>query len=321
MKKGLVIGKFMPIHKGHIALINFALTHCDEVTISMSFTEHDPIHREHRIGWVKEIFQGNPKISIQVVKDDFDQEELPWSERIKIWVPFVKSRYPHANVIISSEEYGPLLAKELAINHILFDPSRIRVPISATQIRENPFQCWDYIPKEVRPYFVKKICFYGPESTGKSFMAKRMAEEYHTEFVPEVAREMVSSNDFTVEDIISIGQAQTARMLEKLKDANKILFCDSDLITTQIYSHHYLKEIPLVLYEWEKQMSYALYFLFDIDTPWVQDGLRDLGNRREEMLVVFRNELERRGIAYTLVKGNWLERERIVKREVDKLLS
>ena len=63
-----------------------------------------------------------------------------------------------------------------------------------------------------------------------------MAEIYHTEFVPEVAREMISSNEFTVEDIIHIGQAQTQRIKDKLKTANKILFCDTDLITTQIYS-------------------------------------------------------------------------------------
>ena len=43
------------------------------------------------------------------------------------------------------------------------------------------------------------VCFYGPESTGKSFMAKKMAEKYHTKFVPEVARELIASNDFNRE--------------------------------------------------------------------------------------------------------------------------
>lgn len=321
MKRGLIIGKFMPIHKGHIALINFALSHCDEVTVSMSFTEQDPINPEQRLRWIRDIFERNPKISIHLVKDDFDQEDLPWNERIKIWSDFVKSKYPHTNVIVSSEAYGSLLAKKLGIDHISFDLTRMQVPISATRIRENPFQYWDYIPEVVRPYFVKKICLYGPESTGKSSMAKRMAEVYHTGFVPEVAREMVSSNDFTLDDIIRIGQAQTDRVFEKLTEANKVLFCDSDLITTQIYSRHYLKEIPSVLFKLEDQIKYDLYFLFDIDTPWVEDGLRDLGNRREEMFTIFKNELECRGIAYVLVKGNWKERERIVRSEVDKLLS
>lgn len=169
---------------------------------------------------------------------------------------------------------------------------------------------------------IKKVCFYGPESTGKSTMARRMAELYKTEWVPEVAREFVTSNDFTIDDIIKIGHAQTNLVLEETKTANKILFCDSDLITTQIYSRYYLKVVPPVLFELEKQIKYDLYFLFDIDVPWVADGLRDLGenDKRKEMFEVFKKELAKRNIEYILVSGNWGERELIIKQEVNKLL-
>ena len=168
---------------------------------------------------------------------------------------------------------------------------------------------------------IKLICFYGPESTGKSAMAKRMAEIYHTEYVPEVAREMISSNDFTLEDIIRIGQAQTQRIKEKLKKANQILFCDTDLITTQIYSRQYLNEVPKILFDLEKQIHYDKYFLFDIDVPWVADGLRDLGQQRAAMMKIFEVELLKRNIHPVLVKGNWKEREVMIKDEVNKLLK
>lgn len=168
---------------------------------------------------------------------------------------------------------------------------------------------------------LKIVCFYGPESTGKSTMAKRMAEIYKTEFVPEVAREILSSNEFNTEDIIRIGRAQTERVKEKSKTANKILFCDSDLITTQIYSQHYLKIIPGVLFELEKQISYDQYFLFDIDAPWVADGLRDLGEQRGGMMQIFEKELTRRNIRPIKVKGDWEERETIIKKEIDLLLK
>lgn len=162
---------------------------------------------------------------------------------------------------------------------------------------------------------IKLICFYGPESTGKSFMAKKMAEKYQTQFVPEVARELITSNDFNREDIIMIGRAQTERIFEKKRRASKILFCDTDLITTQIYSRQYLKVVPPVLYELEKMVEYDLYFLFDIDVPWVNDGLRDLGDekKREEMYAIFRAELDRRNIPYIKVQGDWEERERIIE--------
>ncbi len=154
-------------------------------------------------------------------------------------------------------------------------------------------------------------------------MARHMAEIYKTEFVPEVSREIVTSNNFTVEDIIKIGHTQTARILEKTKTANRILFCDTDLITTQIYCRHYLKVVPPILFELEKLIKYDLYFLFEPDVPWIADGLRDLGGRerRIEMFEVFKMELERRNINYILVNGNWEAREARIKSETDKWLA
>lgn len=163
---------------------------------------------------------------------------------------------------------------------------------------------------------VKLICFYGPESTGKTELAKRLASLFETTYVPEVARELLSGNDFTREDILRVGRAQTARVLEKGKVANKVLFCDTDLITTQIYARHYLHEVPEELFILEKQVTYDHYFLFDIDVPWIPDGLRDLGNQRHAMLHIFRTELDKRKIPYTMVQGTYLQRERFLIDQV-----
>lgn len=167
----------------------------------------------------------------------------------------------------------------------------------------------------------KIVCLYGSESTGKSFMAKKLAEKYHTEFVPEVARELLTSNEFTEDDIIKIGYAQIDRINLKLKTANKILFCDTDTITTQLYSQHYLKVVPPVLHELEKQIQYDHYFLFDVDVPWVADGLRDLGAKRKEMFEFFKAALDQRNISYTLVQGDWTTRERTITDFIDSLLN
>lgn len=164
---------------------------------------------------------------------------------------------------------------------------------------------------------MKMLCFYGPESTGKSMMAIHLATRFHTEFVPEVAREMLLSNDtIMVEDVIRIGERQTARILEKKKTATQYLFCDTDLITTQIYSRIYLDVVPPVLYELEKQVTFDHYFFFDIDCPWVADGLRDLGHRREEVKNMFLEELNNREIPFTWVRGNWKDREEIIMEEL-----
>ena len=311
----------MPVHEGHLALIRFALGHCDELIVSMSFMENDPIPGTLRFSWLQEIFQNEKKIKVNSVVDDFDDESLPWIRRTKIWSDFLLSRYGRIDVVVSSEEYGPFLSKHLNATHISFDAERKMVPIRARSIRQKPFEYWNFIPKEVRPYFVKKICFYGPESTGKSVMARYLAETYQTEFVPEVAREMVNSNDFTFDDIIKIGYAQTERVMVKSKTANRILLCDTDVITTQIYCRHYLGDVPPILFELEKQITYNQYFLFDIDVPWVADGMRDLGERRIELFNLFKSELDKRNISFKVVKGTFQQRERFIRSTIDKILS
>jgi HTH-type transcriptional repressor of NAD biosynthesis genes len=321
VKRGLVIGKFMPAHEGHIALIRFAALNCDQVIVSMSYKIDDPIPGDLRFEWLKEIFKNDSAIVVEQLKDDFDDESLELNQRTKRWAHFISKCYPPIDIVFSSESYGTPFARHLNAEHLSFDETRSRFPVSASLIRKNPFQYWDYIPASVRPYFVKKVCFYGPESTGKSTMAKKMAAHFDTEFVPEVAREFVTSNVFTVEDIALIAQEHYNRIVEKTRTANKLLLCDTDAITTAIYSKHYLNTVPQVVYDLEKKVSFDLYFLFDIDVEWVADELRDLGDRRGQMFNIFKNELAKRNIPFTLISGSYEEREQKVIKKLNDLLT
>jgi len=321
MKRGLVIGKFMPIHNGHIALINFAKAHCSELIISLSYTLHDPIDPQLRYGWAKEIFKNEPNIKVELILDDFDNENLALPERTKIWAKKMKEVYPPIHILISSEEYGIPFAENLGAAYLSFNPERNIIPVSATLIRDNPFKYWEFIPTIVRPYYVKKICIYGPESTGKSTLAQKLAKLYKTEFVPEVARELIINNDLTEADFIQIAKAQNKRIEDKTKIANKILFCDTDIITTQIYAKHYLGKYLTELNEYEDAISYDQYLLLNTDVAWVADHLRDLGDRREEMYRIFKQELVDRNINFITVNGNYEQREQTVISFVNSLLA
>jgi HTH-type transcriptional repressor of NAD biosynthesis genes len=319
--KGLVIGKFLPVHKGHLGLISFAARQCDEVIVSMSETPDDVIDPKLRLAWLKELTAAWSNVRVASLKDDFDREDLPWKERTAIWAQVINHNYGRIDKVFSSEEYGEYFAHNLGAVSIEFDRERKMFPVAASLIRRSPFEYWDFIPDVVRPFFVKKICCYGPESTGKSSTAVRMAKYYNTVSVPEVAREMLITNDFTVEEIIRIGHAQTQRVLELAKTANKIMFCDTDLITTQIYSKHYLGIVPDVLYDLEKKVKYEKYFFFDIDVPWIADGLRDLGDRRDDMKQIFLNELQLRKIDFVMVHGSHEQRDSIIHSEVQKIIQ
>jgi len=113
MKRGLVIGKFLPIHDGHIALINFAASQCDELIVSMSYTDQDPIAADLRFSWIKEIFKDRPAIKPAMIRDDFDNEKLPLLERTKKWSEVIRRTYPPIDVLFSSEPYGDPFAVNL----------------------------------------------------------------------------------------------------------------------------------------------------------------------------------------------------------------
>ncbi len=170
---------------------------------------------------------------------------------------------------------------------------------------------------------VFKVCFYGPESTGKTTMASEMARKFKTVYVPEVAREIINSNSFTTDDVIRIGVAQLERTEALLPSANKVLICDTDLITTRIYAQYYLGEVPEQLKNLEKLEKFDGYLLFDIDVPWVADGLRDLSTleNRKAMFSLFKSALEQRNIAYHLIQGNYAERSRKVESLLNHFIS
>lgn len=321
--KGLIFGKFMPVHQGHLALIDFAVRQCEQLVVSINYTRSDAIEPALRLSWLKILLQDYPAVEVVLEADperETDQELSLW-ERTRIWATFIRQRFPDVDAFFCSEEYGEPLAEHLGIPCIYFDKARQQVPVSASQIRQQPFLYWSFIPDVVRPYFTRKVCLYGPESVGKTTLARKLADHYQTVFVPEVARDLITTNEgLTVEDFIRIGQAQTEAVLNAIPKANKVLICDTDLVTTELYAQIYLSVIPDELIALEKQVTYDQHFLLNIDVPWVDDGLRDLGHRRAEVYQLFKEALIQRGINYVDVSGNWQQRWTTVTEAIDRLL-
>ncbi len=321
MTHGLIFGKFMPVHRGHLALIDFAAQRCDRLTVSMSYTPADPIAPDLRLGWLRTLLADRPTIDLVAEADDFHDPALPMYEATHHWAAFIRRRFPTITVFFCSEDYGEPLSRHLGLPCIYFDKARQIVSVSATQIRAQPARYWDFIPDIVRPYFVKKVCLYGPESVGKTTMGQQLARHYRTDFVHEVARDLITDNDFSLADIERVGHAQTEAVLRATQTANRLLICDTDVITTALYAEIYLNAVPPVLADLEKQVQYDRYFLLNVDVPWVSDGLRDLGHRRAEMYVRFRDALDRRGITWVDVSGDWAQRWAIVTDEIDRVLA
>ena len=167
-----------------------------------------------------------------------------------------------------------------------------------------------------------RVCLYGPESVGKTVMARQLADHYQTVYVPELARDLFASNDLTSDDYARIALAQTAAVDRAIGLANRVLICDTDLITTQLYATIYGVHHPTILTELAANERFDTYFLLNTDVPWVADDLRILGHRRAEIYALFEHALTERGIRYVAVSGaNYEARLATVITEIDRLLS
>ncbi|MFP2995670.1 ATP-binding protein [Spongiivirga sp. MCCC 1A20706] len=174
---------------------------------------------------------------------------------------------------------------------------------------------------------IKIVCF-GPESTGKTTLSKELAAHYKEPWVAEYAREYLQEKwDKTKEvcqpeDLLPIAAGQITAENRLTLNADKLLFCDTDLLETKVYSEaYYVGSCDPLLEKYALQNTYHLYLLTYIDTPWVADDLRDKPDERERMFTYFKNTLDQYDRPYILVKGTKKERFNTAVREIDRLLN
>ncbi len=309
---GLVLGKFMPLHVGHEALIAYASKHSHKVVIILGAFEGESIIPEVRFNWLRKRYGHNYTKEIHYVEDKFPKSEAPSREVSKAWADYFKRFFPDVTCIYTSEPYGEFVAEYMGIEHRCFDQPRETHPISATRIRANPTKYWDYISWAAQEYYTKKVCIYGPESVGKSTMAKLLAEHFRTFSIPEVGREMMeTSYTCTFEDMGKIAEAQAAKMRQTLKCyaggyGRQILFCDTDLLTTEVYSQHLFGQKPEVP-QWVRDINqYDLYLFLDDNVPYVQDGTRLGEHTRPALKEEFWKALTASGQPFVSIKsGTW----------------
>lgn len=321
-KKGLVLGKFMPLHTGHVAMIEFALQHCEVLVVMLCVSDKEPISGALRKTWLDTTFRNNDRVEIALV--EYDEAVLPNSsvssrEISALWADYIGVHFPGIGIFVSSEPYGEYVAEWLGIEHRCFDQERKLFPVAASAILRNPFLHWSYIAEPARPWFVKKICISGSESTGKSTLAERLAHYFETAFVPEMAREVIETTDEVVfDDLLKIATLHAATINERLPLANKILICDTDVNITKSYAR-YLFNQPLIVPEWiDAANQFHLHLFLDTDCPYVQDGTRLSEAERNALSGYHEKQLQENGIAYVKIGGSWEERFERAKAVIKK---
>jgi NadR type nicotinamide-nucleotide adenylyltransferase len=172
------------------------------------------------------------------------------------------------------------------------------------------------------------VVISGPESTGKTTLARRLAEHYRTAWAPEHVRTYLESRPpreppslVLWEDVEAIARGQLEAEEAAARAAAGVLFCDTDLHSTKVYCEHYFGRCPDWVARAARERSYDLHLLLGTDVPWVGDPLRDRPQGRELMLALFRRELLAAQRRVVEIQGDFDERFAAAVRAVDALLA
>jgi NadR type nicotinamide-nucleotide adenylyltransferase len=161
----------------------------------------------------------------------------------------------------------------------------------------------------------RRICLIGPECTGKTTLAGRLARELGAPWVREHAREYAEArgNLLGADDVEPIARGQIA--LDDEAGQAPLVILDTDLISTVVYARHYYGACPLWIEEEARRRRAGLYLLMDTDVEWEPDAARDAGGDvREDLFDAFRAALDEFGTRWEIVSGDWEERWRNVLR-------
>ena len=150
-----------------------------------------------------------------------------------------------------------------------------------------------------------RVSVTGPESTGKSELAERLAFHYQTLWVPEIAREYLVNlgRAYAFEDIALIARQQLDLENKMAVKANHILFSDTDFLVTKIWSSYKYGKCDPWIEEMVKSHRYDLYLLCDIDLPWKEDPLRENPENRKELFDMYEEELKGLGVNFRIIRG------------------
>lgn len=123
---------------------------------------------------------------------------------------------------------------------------------------------------------MNKILITGPESSGKSYLAKALAKHFNGRLINEYARTFLANKpEYQQKDLltIAIGQFNSERAM--YKKSGSYLFSDTGLEVIRIWSLEKYGDVDQKILDLEEQQNYDLILLCKPNIPWEYDELRE----------------------------------------------
>ncbi len=152
-----------------------------------------------------------------------------------------------------------------------------------------------------------RVAITGPESSGKSDLAKALADHFDTAYAPEFARVYLEKNgsNYSFEDLDEICRGQIAEEEKAVAAAKEICFFDTDMLVLKIWSKFRFGRVSNFVKQSALLRKYDHYLLCKPDLPWSPDPLRESPSQEERDVLfnLYRNELESGNCSYSIVEG------------------
>jgi len=177
---------------------------------------------------------------------------------------------------------------------------------------------------------VKKVVILGPESSGKTFLSKQLAEHFSSAWVPEYARTYLEKkgSKYSFEDLHEIA---TVQLMQEQEAENKLLiskisgplFIDTDLRMIQIWSEWAFSKCDNRVLTAIAQKQYDLFLLCKPDIPWQPDPLRENPDERSRRSIYnhYLEVLSHQQTPFTIISGSYTERFKNAVQTVSLLMK